>query len=126
MSRNDLGIPQITRMMHDPGGTGVLSGRALLHGPGRNQAQKGQVGYCEGVTHYNRKHGQDNAIQTEGFAVVESAGAVAINAAVYINDAEGRVGSTVGTPANARVGTAMSATAAAGERLKVDLSRRNG
>lgn len=122
MSRNDLGIPQITRIVYDPNGAdgdGVLKGRAVVYGPEANQVSVGDTGTAAGVALGSRKHGGDVPIQSEGFAEVESAGAVSVGAPVYVG-ADGRVGAS-GT---ARLGTATSASDGAGERLTVDLSSR--
>lgn len=133
---NSLGVPAVTRIASDPAGangSGILKGRAVVNGPGRNEVSLSAdgSGTCAGVAIGSRKHGQDIPIQSEGFADVESFGAVGVGVPVFVSDAEGRVGAAAlgadATPASGqglRLGTSTSATDAQGERLTVDLSAR--
>lgn len=120
MPLNDLGIPQFTLVVEDPSGDGFIKGRAYLFGPEDGKAQKGADGLVAGVCRHGARHGQPAAIQTEGFAEVESSGAVAYGAEVFVA-ADGRCGAT-GT---SKLGNSVSATDAEGERLSVDLSTKN-
>lgn len=133
---NDLGIPQLTRIYIDPAGetgAGLKEGLAVVHGPAAGQCTLSATGAGRalGVARYSAKHNDAATIQTEGFAEVESAGAVAVGAEVFIADAGGRVGaaalgSAATTPSGQglKLGVATSATDAAGERLSVDLASR--
>lgn len=128
MAMNDLGIPQVTRVVHDPNGPGIKSGRAAIAGPGRNQVTRAGAqasGSVEGVMRYSRAHGHDATVQTQGYAEVESSGPVGHDADVYVADADGRFGAA---PLDARsglyAGKARSVTTDAGQRLSVDLTGR--
>lgn len=120
MTINDLGIASKSFVVNDPSGDGFLKGRAYLAGPNEGEAQKGADGFVLGVCRKGAKNGQPASIQTEGFAEVESGGAVANGAEVFL-DADNR-GAAAGT---AKLGNAVSAVDAAGERLTVDLSTKN-
>lgn len=119
--RNDLGIAFISLVVEDPDGDGCLNGRAYLFGPDAGQVQKGSAGHVVGVCEYSAPHGGTASFRLEGFGVVETSGAVAIGSEVFV-EADGRVGTTATT---AKLGTALSATDAAGEKLSVDLSTKN-
>lgn len=137
MAINDLGIPQVTRTVHDPNGAGIRSGRAAMAGPGPNQVTRVDVagaGSVEGVMHYSRAHGHDGSVQTSGYAEVESAGPVAHGADVFVADAEGRFGTVAFVPPGSAAGTvaraglfagkARSVTTGTGQRLAIDLEGR--
>lgn len=121
MAINDMGVSAVSLVVNDPDGDGFIKGRAYLLGPEAGQAQKGASGLAAGVCRHGAKHGQPATIQTEGFAEVESGGAVAYGADVFVA-ADGR-GSASGT---AKLGNATSAVDGEGERLTVDLSTKNG